>query len=74
MRRQKAHLVSLLFLCVAYINKSIYIYIYIYELAVEFCIFESSIIILKKLAGRIHYPALFRDLTIYRSSSAYNIC
>ncbi len=72
MRRQKAHLVSLLFLCVAYINKSIYIYIY--ELAVEFCIFESSIIILKKLAGRIHYPALFRDLTIYRSSSAYNIC
>ncbi len=43
MRRQKAHLVSLLFLCVAYINKSIYIYIY--ELAVEFCIFESSIII-----------------------------
>ncbi len=32
-----------LFLCVAYINKSIYIYIY--ELAVEFCIFESSIII-----------------------------
>ncbi len=70
MRRQKAHLVSLLFLCVAYINKSIYIY----ELAVEFCIFESSIIILKKLAGRIHYPALFRDLTIYRSSSAYNIC
>ncbi len=72
MRRQKAHLVSLLFLCVAYINKSIYIYIY--ELAVEFCIFESSIIIFKKLAGRIHYPALFRDLTIYRSSSAYNIC
>ncbi len=72
MRRQKAHLVSLLFLCVAYINKSIYIYIY--ELAVEFCIFESSIIILKKLAGRIHYPALFQDLTIYRSSSAYNIC
>ncbi len=45
MRRQKAHLVSLLFLCVAYINKSIYIY----ELAVEFCIFESSIIILKNL-------------------------
>ncbi len=42
MRRQKAHLVSVLFLCVAYINKSIYIYIYIYELAVEFCIFESS--------------------------------
>ncbi len=40
MRRQKAHLVSVLFLCVAYINKSIYIYIY--ELAVEFCIFESS--------------------------------
>ncbi len=38
MRRQKAHLVSVLFLCVAYINKSIYIY----ELAVEFCIFESS--------------------------------
>ncbi len=38
MRRQKAHLVSLLFLCVAYINKSIYIY----ELAVEFCIFEIS--------------------------------
>ncbi len=33
MRRQKEHLVSLLFLCVAYINKSIYIYIY--ELAVE---------------------------------------
>ncbi len=70
MRRQEAHLVSLLFLCVAYINKSIYIY----ELAVEFCIFESSIIILKKLAGRIHYPALYRDLTIYRLSSAYNIC
>ncbi len=43
----------------------------IYELAVEFCIFESSIIIKKKtLAGRIHYPALFRDLTIYRLSSA----
>ncbi len=38
MRRQKAHLVSVLFLCVAYINKSINIY----ELAVEFCIFESS--------------------------------
>ncbi len=39
MRRRK-HILFLyvLFLCVAYINKSIYIY----ELAVEFCIFESS--------------------------------
>ncbi len=33
-----AALISVLFLCVAYINKSINIY----ELAVEFCIFESS--------------------------------
>ncbi len=51
MRRRK-HILFLyvLFLCVAYINKNIY------ELAVVFCIFESSIIILKKLAGRIHYP------------------
>ncbi len=69
MRRQKVQFLHVLFLCVAYINKSIYIY----ELAVEFCIFESSIIILKKLAGRIHYPALF-TITIYRLSSAYNIC
>ncbi len=38
MRRQKAQFLYVL-LCVAYINKSIYIY----ELAVEFCIFESSI-------------------------------
>ncbi len=71
-RRKRILFLYVLFLCVAYINKSIYIYIY--ELAVEFCIFESSIIISKKLAGRIHYPALFRDLTIYRLSSAYNIC
>ncbi len=50
MRRQKVQFLYVLFLCVAYINKSIYIYIYIYiyELAVEFCIFESSIIIKKK--------------------------
>ncbi len=64
MRRQKAHLVSLCIVSLCSLHKYKHIYIYIYELAVEFCIFESSIIILKKLAGRIHYPALFRDLTI----------
>ncbi len=42
-RRKRILFLYVLFLCVAYINKSIYIYIY--ELAVEFCIFESSIII-----------------------------
>ncbi len=72
MRRQKVQFLYVLFLCVAYINKSIYIYIYIYiyELAVEFCIFESSIIIKKKTCQTDSLLALFRDLTIYRLSSA----
>ncbi len=39
-RRKRILFLYVLFLCVAYINKSIYIYIY--ELAVEFCIFESN--------------------------------
>ncbi len=36
--RKRILFLYVLFLCVAYINKSIYKY----ELAVEFCIFESS--------------------------------
>ncbi len=43
----------------------------LHALDVYFWKFNNNI---KKLAGRILYPALFRDLTIYRSSSAYNIC
>ncbi len=63
-----------LFLYVAYINKSIYIYIY--ELAVEFCIFESSIMILKKNLPDGFIPRFVpgpHNLQI-KQCSAYNIC
>ncbi len=43
MRRQKAHLVSICIVSLCSLHKQKHIYIY--ELAVEFCIFESSIII-----------------------------